>query len=277
VKLLARLRPRLSYANVIATLALFLVLGGGAAFAATQLPKNSVGARQLKKHAVTPAKLSASTVNQLRGATGPQGPKGAKGATGAKGAKGDVGPRGQSGAKGDTGATGQDAGPLFLGLTSGPGVEFPEGADSNVVAARLKDLPAGSYAVAFKGQILSEGEEALVVKCELEAGTLEPSGGEPDINFLSVPAVVAGPPYTSAIVFQTGVSFAQAGGELLVACELGDGEEVEESPTTPSKSALAIILPRLSATKVPSISIQEEEGATPIGMSTRLRKLGFGG
>jgi hypothetical protein len=49
-------RPRLTYANVIATLALFLALGGGA-YAATQLPKNSVGSKQLKKDAVTSAKV----------------------------------------------------------------------------------------------------------------------------------------------------------------------------------------------------------------------------
>jgi hypothetical protein len=54
--------PKLSYANVVATLALFLALGGGAAFAATQLPKNSVGPNQLKKGAVTPAKLKKGAV-----------------------------------------------------------------------------------------------------------------------------------------------------------------------------------------------------------------------
>lgn len=38
-----RIRPRLSYANVISTLALFLVVAGGSALAATQLAKNSAG------------------------------------------------------------------------------------------------------------------------------------------------------------------------------------------------------------------------------------------
>jgi hypothetical protein len=56
-----RLRPRLTYANVIATLALFVALGGGA-YAATQLPKNSVGAKQLKKNAVTAAKINNGAV-----------------------------------------------------------------------------------------------------------------------------------------------------------------------------------------------------------------------
>jgi len=46
-------RTRLTYANVVATLALVLAVGGASAFAATQLAKNSVGTRQLKKNAVT--------------------------------------------------------------------------------------------------------------------------------------------------------------------------------------------------------------------------------
>jgi hypothetical protein len=49
-------RPHLTYANVVATLALFLALGGGA-YAATQLPNNSVGTNQLKKNAVISQKV----------------------------------------------------------------------------------------------------------------------------------------------------------------------------------------------------------------------------
>ena len=51
-----RLRNRLTYANVIATIALFIALGG-ASYAATQLPKNSVGSKQLKRNAVNGAKV----------------------------------------------------------------------------------------------------------------------------------------------------------------------------------------------------------------------------
>jgi len=46
-----RFRPRLTYANVIASLALFVALGGSAV--AAGLAKNSVGPNQLKKGAVT--------------------------------------------------------------------------------------------------------------------------------------------------------------------------------------------------------------------------------
>jgi hypothetical protein len=78
--------PKLTYANVIATLALFLALGGGGAFAATQLAKNSVGTKQLKKNAVTAAKvkdgsLLAKDFKAGQVPAGPQGPKGAPGAT----------------------------------------------------------------------------------------------------------------------------------------------------------------------------------------------------
>lgn len=81
-----QLRPHLTYANVVATLSLFLVIAGGSAFAATQLAKNSVGSKQLKKNAVTavkikrgaitPAKLSSSSRSKL---TGPKGEQGAPG------------------------------------------------------------------------------------------------------------------------------------------------------------------------------------------------------
>jgi hypothetical protein len=56
------IRKRLTYANVISTLALFLVLGGASALAATNLGKNTVGANQLKKNAVTNAKLKNGAV-----------------------------------------------------------------------------------------------------------------------------------------------------------------------------------------------------------------------
>jgi hypothetical protein len=57
VSFVSRFRLRLTYANVISTLALFLVLSGGAAYAASHVPANSVGTKQLRKAAVTGAKV----------------------------------------------------------------------------------------------------------------------------------------------------------------------------------------------------------------------------
>lgn len=56
------LRGKLAYAKVVATLALFIAIGGASAFAATQLAKNGVGTKQLKKNAVTVAKIKDGAV-----------------------------------------------------------------------------------------------------------------------------------------------------------------------------------------------------------------------
>jgi hypothetical protein len=55
-----RFRPRLTYANVVASVALFLALGGAAM--AAGLPKNSVGTAQIKKGAVTAGALAKKAV-----------------------------------------------------------------------------------------------------------------------------------------------------------------------------------------------------------------------
>jgi hypothetical protein len=64
------LRRHLTYANVIATLALFLVLSGGAAYAAGKIGKNSVGTKQIKNAAVTTAKLKNGAVTGAKVAVG---------------------------------------------------------------------------------------------------------------------------------------------------------------------------------------------------------------
>jgi hypothetical protein len=55
------LREKFSYANVVSTICLFLLLGG-AAVAATKLAKNSVGTKQLKNNSVTTAKIKNGAV-----------------------------------------------------------------------------------------------------------------------------------------------------------------------------------------------------------------------
>lgn len=58
-------RERLTYANVMSSIAVFLVLGG-AAVAFNQLPKKSVGTKQLKANAVTAAKLHKNAVTNAK-------------------------------------------------------------------------------------------------------------------------------------------------------------------------------------------------------------------
>jgi hypothetical protein len=62
---MTKLHGGLSYANVMATIAVFIALGG-ASYAALKLPKNSVGTRQLKKKAVTTAKIRREAVTRAK-------------------------------------------------------------------------------------------------------------------------------------------------------------------------------------------------------------------
>jgi hypothetical protein len=59
---LKQIRKRLTYANVMSSMAVFLVLGGASALAAGHLGKNTVGSKQLKKNAVTAAKIKKNAV-----------------------------------------------------------------------------------------------------------------------------------------------------------------------------------------------------------------------
>src|SRR6476659_4784396 len=89
-------------ATVIAALALFVALGGGAAWAGGLIP----GAR-IKNHSIPTRKLTKGAIKSLRGKIGPMGPQGLQGAPGTPGGPpGPQGPTGLQGPKGDTGATG---------------------------------------------------------------------------------------------------------------------------------------------------------------------------
>jgi hypothetical protein len=62
---MTKLGGKLTYANVMATIAVFIALGG-VGYAATKLPKNSVGAKQLKKKSVTTAKIKNNAVTTAK-------------------------------------------------------------------------------------------------------------------------------------------------------------------------------------------------------------------
>ena len=88
-----RFKDQLTYADVVATLALFIALGGSS-YAIASLPQNSVGSKQLRPNAVGASEIgrsavrsseirngsirlrdiSRSTKDSLHGQSGPQGP-----------------------------------------------------------------------------------------------------------------------------------------------------------------------------------------------------------
>jgi hypothetical protein len=66
-----KVKKRLTYANVMSSLAVFLVLGGATAFAATKIGSNEIKANaiitgKIKKEAVTTAKIKNAAVNNLK-------------------------------------------------------------------------------------------------------------------------------------------------------------------------------------------------------------------
>lgn len=63
---MSRIRRRLTYANVMSTIAAFLAIGGASAFAAVHLGRNSVGTEQLKWNSVTSGKLAPEAVRAGR-------------------------------------------------------------------------------------------------------------------------------------------------------------------------------------------------------------------
>jgi hypothetical protein len=98
LRYMSRLRSHLSYANVMATVAVFIALGG-TSYAVSQLPRNSVGPKQIRTGAVGASEIHTSGVrskdikdrgvalrdislgarNSLRGQTGSTGPQGPPG------------------------------------------------------------------------------------------------------------------------------------------------------------------------------------------------------
>ena len=85
-------RSHLTYANVMASIAVFVALGGTSA-AAVALKKNSVGTKQLKKNAVTSTKVKNGSLaaGDFKAGQLKRGPAGSQGATGQPGPKGDPG------------------------------------------------------------------------------------------------------------------------------------------------------------------------------------------
>ncbi len=60
------IRGKLTYANVVSTLCMFLLLGGGAALAAGKLGKDTIGTKQIKSNAITTAKIKDSAVTEAK-------------------------------------------------------------------------------------------------------------------------------------------------------------------------------------------------------------------
>jgi hypothetical protein len=127
----------------MATIAVFLALGGGA-YAALKLPKNSVGRKQLKRNSVNSAKVKDGSLKILDFAAG-QLPAGQRGPTGETG---QMGLRGLQGERGETGATGPSDVYQVTNFSC-PSIGCPSPISVEVT------VPAGDYAATAYGQVLN--------------------------------------------------------------------------------------------------------------------------
>ncbi|MFM9044643.1 MAG: hypothetical protein ACKOL0_02370 [Solirubrobacterales bacterium] len=126
-------------ATIISAVALIVALSGSA-YAISQLPKNSVGTKQIRNGAVTSPKVKDASLlaRDFRAGQLPAGPRG------------EQGPRGETGA---TGATGP-AGPTFSFAVQNPsGTPVPVATSGTEVVNRTISIPrAGRLIVNFTGR-----------------------------------------------------------------------------------------------------------------------------
>lgn len=170
---------KLTYANVMATIAVFIALGG-ASYAAIKLPKNSVGAKQLKKNAVTPTKLSKASRQALQGPAGPSG-----------------------------------AGPAY-GVFHQDAVELTGSTPRTIVT--LTGLPAGSYAIVAKAEVFAGSTKSISVSCDLGAGGASGSGEPSDGSLSIVGNGTLGSAAASNISYQLLHTFGADGGTVTLSC-----------------------------------------------------------
>src|SRR4051812_28835717 len=109
-----RIRSGLTYANVMATVAVFVALGGGA-YAALKLPRNSVGPTQIKRNAVSSSKVKNHSLlaGDFKAGQLPAGPRGLPGTQGEQGAPGIQGIQGERGPAGPPAVFAYDSGGLY--------------------------------------------------------------------------------------------------------------------------------------------------------------------
>ena len=150
-----QIRKRLTYANVMSSLAVFLVIGGASAFAAVQLGKESVGTKQLKKNAVNSSKVKNGSLKAADFASG-QLPAGATGATGAQGPQG------------------------IPGLSALQTVTTQTAFDSESRKTTFSECPAGKKVVGTAFNI--DGASAGGAGSETKEATIDEIALEPDLS-----------------------------------------------------------------------------------------------
>lgn len=165
-------------ATIIASLALFVALGEGAALAS-----GLISGKTIINHSIPEKKLTAAAIKALRGQRGPTGPQGQQGQTG---------PTGPQGSKGGTGATGP-IGPSNAYSTYAASVAL--GLAGSTVASLT--LAAGSYVVVAKTTLIMPSGQGTGCKLiDSSAGVIDTSTVSFGVSSYDTPSLLA--PLTSS-------------------------------------------------------------------------------
>jgi hypothetical protein len=235
------------YANVTATVALFIALGG-VSYAAATLPDGSVGTKQIKNRAVTLEKLDSKARKKLRGQVGQPGARGAPGGPGAQGnpgPQGDPGPSGPGGATGVKGADGAPGAPGAVGprgpsdvYLAGPASFLTLTTSSDLSGLQLmaqKGVPAGKYLVIATAQLKNASATVARARCVLTG----PNGALSDTQG----TIPVGPGQASGVSNLTAqlVVTAAAPSTLTLACASDSGANTASAQGQLSALAVATI------------------------------------
>jgi hypothetical protein len=145
---------KLTFANVMSVIAVFIALGGSAV-AVTQVPKNSVGANQIKKNAVSSSKVKDFSLQAKDFAEGSL-------PAGAAGPKGEPGPQGPAGPPGTPGAPGTSSVSVYAFVRTGGccggalPLDPPQIINGHGVTA-AKIISTGQYEISFDTSLLPGG------------------------------------------------------------------------------------------------------------------------
>ena len=177
-----RVRGRMTYANVMSTVAVFLALGGGVA-AAAGLAKNSVKSKQIKAGAVKRAELGANSVTAPKVANGSLLAEDFAAGQLPAGPEGPIGPTGPAGVQGPAGAT---------------SVQVRQGPEDTVAANNVKAVTAdclpGERAVGGGWRLLGGSSNLTAYSSAPTPITGTPTGWRSDLysptNFVNVQAYV---------------------------------------------------------------------------------------
>lgn len=135
------LQRRLSYANVMSTIAAVIAVTGGSAYAAKtvldgrSIKRGTVGTTQLAANSVTSAKVKNGSLlaTDFKQGQLPAGQAGPTGAAGVQGLIGPAGPTGLTGLRGPAGTDGDDGGPGDDGDDGDTGPVGPAGVSGTVL------------------------------------------------------------------------------------------------------------------------------------------------